>query len=851
MERNERVEMKRLFNILRTKKILIAFILISFMFMGYMYSYKYAVPKYKSTSTLLLIPNDKSEAKAVTNSDLTLNSGLISTYSNIAKQSRVLKQVINNLGLNMTEEELLSKIEVNVKTDTYIIEISSVDINPEKAMLITDELANVFLEEIKNIYNLNNIGIVDKAETASEPYNVNHKKDMLMFFAIGIVASGMSIIAIYIFDNTIKTEEDIEEYVKIKTLGRIPLNANKKNEIVNKNDAKSYITECINTIRTNILYMSSIKGAKTILITSCTAEEGKSWVSANVAASFAQTNKKVLLIDADMRKGRTNKIFNLSNKEGLSNYLYNMTGNIKKDMQIARNYIKESNIPNLHIITNGTIPPNPSELLDSDSMKELIFILKNMYDVVIVDAPPCMLVTDSAILSTIIDSTILVACSEKTKIKDLEEVKKSIQIVGGKIIGAILNKVKVSKKTYSKSYYYGNSKQEQKVETKQKEAISVNEIVDIAIEKLEEKQYYSMFATQNNVTENDEKQIENKVVLEDYKQTEYFKEIIGSISDLKEKLLDNQIENKLKWRKDEEQIRNFICEKLDELQQKNKDELQSVNYVEDLIKISNELETIKENVENIDYIKDLQVISDEIDIIKQRFEELDNTNKIDKISLELDNIKDSITDINYIEEVNTISSKIDSMKEYFTNIDNSNEINTIIDELRQMKQHFNDNTKNIAIQNLQNEIKEVKQVHKQLMEYTKYTMYIKSVIDNMSKERLDKEQIQNIIKEEISNINYNKQFENINEMLINLKDNYLELSNKIELNNYEEEQIDRENIIDIKALKKQKRSNSKKKEFLLQEDISYEDLEKTAFCVIPFPKNNSQEEEYNSITAVK
>lgn len=369
MERNENIEIKRISDILKRKKIIIVFLLIIFTTVGYIYSYKYIVPEYKSTETLLLIPNKVNESETITNSDLTMNSGLISTYSNIAKNTKVLKKVIKNLELNMTEEQLLDKMEINIVKDTHIIKISVSDKDPRLARNITKELSKVFLKEIKDIYNLNNIGIVDEAQLPNNPYNINHIKDTAIFLALGIMISFGYILTIYILDNTIKKEDDIEKYIKIKALGNIPINQNKKQELIERNNAKSYITECINTIRTNILYMNSTQNAKTILITSCTPKEGKSWISANIAVSFAETNKKVLLVDADMRKGRANKIFNVDNEEGLSNFLYHITGDVKKDIELGRKYIKETAISNLHILTNGTIPPNPSELLGASSMK--------------------------------------------------------------------------------------------------------------------------------------------------------------------------------------------------------------------------------------------------------------------------------------------------------------------------------------------------------------------------------------------------------------------------------------------------------------------------------------------------
>lgn len=180
MDKNGNIQFKRILNILKGKELLIVLILLVFIVFGYIYSYYYVRPEYKVSETLLLIPNNASEEKVITSTDLTLNSELIATYSNIAKQSIILKQVIENLDLNMTETELLNKLKVSNIDDTYVIEIIVTDKNPEMATNIAKELSNVFLKEIKEIYNLENIGIVDEAELPREPYNINHIKDLSM-----------------------------------------------------------------------------------------------------------------------------------------------------------------------------------------------------------------------------------------------------------------------------------------------------------------------------------------------------------------------------------------------------------------------------------------------------------------------------------------------------------------------------------------------------------------------------------------------------------------------------------------------------------------------------------------------
>ena len=142
------------------------------------------------------------------------------------------------------------------------------------------------------------------------------------------------------------------------------------NELVVKNDPKSPISEIFRTLRTNLQFMNNKNKLKSLLVTSTLAGEGKSWISANLAVTFAQMGKKVIILDADMRKGRQYRIFNISPIPGLSNYLSGYTDN-EKEVDLA-DFVQETEIENLYVIPAGNIPPNPSELLVSESMIELI-----------------------------------------------------------------------------------------------------------------------------------------------------------------------------------------------------------------------------------------------------------------------------------------------------------------------------------------------------------------------------------------------------------------------------------------------------------------------------------------------
>lgn len=229
-----------------------------------------------------------------------------------------------------------------------------------------------------------------------------------------------------------------------------------KRELIAQTDPKSPISEIFRTLRTNIQFMTSSKKLQVIQVTSTFPGEGKSYVSSNLAVTFAQAGKKVIIIDADMRKGRLYNIFDVSPRPGLSNYLSGIDADENGELDLA-GYIQQTGVENLLIMTAGNIPPNPSELLVSPQMNKLLEDLKEVCDIIIIDGTPCQLVTDSIILSRIVDTTVIVTAYKQTKKDTLGRIIKNIQNVGGKIAGVVINKMPITAKKYSETYYYGST----------------------------------------------------------------------------------------------------------------------------------------------------------------------------------------------------------------------------------------------------------------------------------------------------------------------------------------------------------------------------------------------------------
>lgn len=209
---------------------------------------------------------------------------------------------------------------------------------------------------------------------------------------------------------------------------------------------KSVNTEQFNTIRTNIEFSSIDKERKSLMFTSSMASEGKSTVAANTAVAFARQGKKVLLVDADLRRPTINATFSIQNPVGLTNFLTEKNLNIN-------DAIYRTSIKNLYVMPSGPIPPNPSELIGSKKMSRVVEALDSAFDLVIYDAPPVLSVTDAQILSTKVDGTILVVRENKTEKVLVKQAVRLIQHVNGEILGVVLNDVRGEGSGYY--VYYG------------------------------------------------------------------------------------------------------------------------------------------------------------------------------------------------------------------------------------------------------------------------------------------------------------------------------------------------------------------------------------------------------------
>ncbi|GGH84203.1 capsular exopolysaccharide synthesis family protein [Pullulanibacillus pueri] len=226
---------------------------------------------------------------------------------------------------------------------------------------------------------------------------------------------------------------------------RQALNDLKQRSLITHNNPKSPISEQFRTIRTNIDFSLADRDIRTLAITSSGPAEGKSTITANLAVVMAQQGKRVLLVDADLRKPTVHYTFRMNNTTGLTNLL-------TKQMKVSE-VIHKTDVENLYVLPSGPIPPNPAELLGSRNMYDTLQELNTVFDMVIFDTPPVLAVTDAQVLATICDGTLLVISSGSTEIDAAKEAKALLEKSKARLLGAVLNRKPTKRNNYY--YYYG------------------------------------------------------------------------------------------------------------------------------------------------------------------------------------------------------------------------------------------------------------------------------------------------------------------------------------------------------------------------------------------------------------
>ena len=421
--------------------------------------------KYQSSTTLYVEPSVNSSV--VDYQGILTNQKMVKTYSTIIKSRRVVNSVIEKMELDMTYDDLLDILTVSNDADTQIITISIKHNSNKMASDIANCFAETLIEDLKKEMDISNIKVIDEAIVSDKEVEPKRNVNMAIGGAVGAMVGIAISFLLSALDNKIKTHDDVKKYLHVKTLGIVPLNSldvkskkkNKYNKIESGTPIKiidetdSVISESIRMIRTNLDFAD----LKIINVTSTTPSEGKSEFITNLACSFAMLDKRVLLIDCDMRKPKIHRNFGVARDKGLSDCLLSKFISYKDVIQrFDRNNV------HIDILAAGSLVYNPSELINSANFLSLLNSLRSSYDIILIDCPPISNLTDGVLVSKLSDGTIYVIESDKV---DKELVANSIDELkdnGATLLGAVLTKVDIKKEKfkygYKYDYYYSNNK---------------------------------------------------------------------------------------------------------------------------------------------------------------------------------------------------------------------------------------------------------------------------------------------------------------------------------------------------------------------------------------------------------
>ncbi len=435
---------------IKEKKIFLALILIISLIVGWIYIELLAPKLFVSSSSMMILikETESDEQGAKSSGNLALSEDVYHTIEELIKSNSVYGKATKNVNISNSEIFVYKSPESNI----FKIQIKSY--NQDSSIKLLKEVNNVFSTEIKNINQTYEVYVVDEPKIVDETYNSNCVEYIFISLFVGILFD-----VLYVFVSIISekqynaTKRGVEEEFSLKELARIPYkkisNPYEINEIISSDDDIIHLNRSLRKLRANIQFINVNNGdKKTFLITSPLRYEGKTFLTINLANSYAEIGKKVIIVDCDLNNGVLDKIFGLENTIGTSNFLSGLDNNGGDLNKKIKDYIICSNINGVDIIPSGIVPPNSSELLSSKNLQTMIKALSKDYDIIIIDGPETLRTADSLIITRIVGTTILVADVKNTKYEDLIQAKNDLQNVGGRIVGVVVNKVK-SRDAYS------------------------------------------------------------------------------------------------------------------------------------------------------------------------------------------------------------------------------------------------------------------------------------------------------------------------------------------------------------------------------------------------------------------
>jgi len=411
-----------------------------------------ATPKYSSTAKLFISTDVGSSAEAYYGS--AFGSARVQSYADLATSGEVMQRVIDKLHLNLNPGELAGEISAEVPTSTVLIKITATDTNARAAQQIAQATAEVLSSYISDVETLGGRAVTPVKVTVTDPANYNGSPvsphtvlNVAVGLALGLLIGSALAIGRDLLDTTVKSPEDLKAVSDLPSLSHIAFDPDMESSpLLVDGSTHAPRAEAFRVLRTNLQFLNVDKTPKSFVITSAVPSEGKTSTSTNLAIALAQTGKRVLLVEGDLRRPRLSGLLGLEASVGLTTVLVG-----RSELADA---IQHHNAGGIDFLASGPIPPNPTEILQSQATRTLFARLREAYDAVVVDAPPLLPVADAAIMANDVDGAIMVVRHGKTTREQVRYATERLNHVGADLFGFVVN---MTPRHNSRSYGYGDS----------------------------------------------------------------------------------------------------------------------------------------------------------------------------------------------------------------------------------------------------------------------------------------------------------------------------------------------------------------------------------------------------------
>ncbi|WP_017204647.1 polysaccharide biosynthesis tyrosine autokinase [Microbacterium algeriense] len=409
---------------------------------GAAYGYSQLVdPEYRAEAQVMVIPTRGESTSELLQGSNYVQS-LVQTYTLLVVSPTVLDPVIEEVGLDETPNRLARRVDVNVPLNTVVIEIGVTDTSGESAQETANAIASELAVAVGNVSPLGadekpavRIETISPARTPTVPISPNTRNNVALGVAAGLVAGVVFAILRRRFATRVATAGALEEITEVPLLGEIPEAAdNQTLARIIRAQPDGRVAEAMRQVSASLKFVDVDKNRRVILVTSCSAQEGKSSVGLGLALTLAEGGRSVLFIEADLRRPSTARYTQLEGSVGLTTVLI---GDIELDEAV-----QQWGRPGLDILTAGAQPPNPGQLLSSGELHRVVDEAREKYDYVILDTAPVLSVSDALWLSTMADGTLFVVRANRTKGTDLARALSSLESTRTPVVGIVLNGVR-------------------------------------------------------------------------------------------------------------------------------------------------------------------------------------------------------------------------------------------------------------------------------------------------------------------------------------------------------------------------------------------------------------------------